>query len=68
VLEVVRSFEKASGKKIPFKVVARRPGDAAISYADPTRAQQEMGWMALRDLDEMCRDSWNWQKNNPQGY
>jgi UDP-glucose 4-epimerase len=68
VLEVVHSFEKACGKKIPYKVVERRPGDAAISYADPTRAQQELGWKAIRDLDEMCRDAWNWQKNNPQGY
>ncbi len=68
VLEVVHSFEKACGKKIPFKVVERRPGDAAISYADPTRAQQELNWMAMRDLDEMCRDAWRWQKDNPQGY
>lgn len=68
VLEVVHSFEKACGKKIPYKVVERRPGDAAISYADPSRAQKELGWVAQRDLDEMCRDSWNWQENNPQGY
>lgn len=68
VMEVLFAFEKACGKKIPYEIVERRPGDAAISYADPTRAQQELGWKALRDLDEMCRDSWNWQKNNPQGY
>lgn len=68
VLEVVQSFEKACGKKIPYEIVERRPGDAAISYADPGRAQQELGWKATRDLDEMCRDAWNWQKNNPQGY
>lgn len=68
VLEVVHSFEKACDKKIPYEIVERRPGDAAISYADPTRAQQELGWRALRDLDEMCRDSWRWQKDNPLGY
>ncbi|MBN1537531.1 MAG: UDP-glucose 4-epimerase GalE [Anaerolineales bacterium] len=68
VLEVVHSFEKACGKKIPYKVVERRPGDAAISYADPNLARQELGWKAQRDLDDMCIDAWNWQKNNPQGY
>jgi UDP-glucose 4-epimerase len=68
VLEVVHSFEKACGKKIPYKVVERRPGDAAISYADPTLAQKELGWKAQRDLDEMCRDAWHWQELNPQGY
>lgn len=68
VLEVIQSFEKACGKKIPYKVVERRPGDAAISYADPSLARQELGWTALRGLDEMCRDAWNWQKKNPQGY
>lgn len=68
VLEVVHAFERACAKKIPLKVVQRRPGDAAISYADPSRAQQELGWKAERDLDEMCRDAWNWQKNNPHGY
>ncbi len=68
VLEVVHSFEKACGKKIPYKVVERRPGDAAISYADPALAEQELGWKAQRSLDEMCRDAWNWQELNPQGY
>lgn len=68
VLEVIQSFEKACGRKIPYKIVARRPGDAAISYADPSLARQELGWTALHGLDEMCRDAWNWQKNNPQGY
>ncbi len=68
VLEVVRTFEQASGRKIPFKIVGRRPGDVAVSYADPTRARNELGWAAQRDLFDMCADTWRWQSNNPRGY
>lgn len=68
VLEVVAAFEKASGRKIPYKIVNRRPGDVAASYADPTRAQVELGWRAERDLLEMCADTWRWQSANPNGY
>lgn len=68
VLEVVAAFERATGRHIPYQVTARRPGDAAISYADPTRAQREMGWKAIRTIDEMCADAWRWQSQNPAGY
>jgi len=68
VLEVVAAFEKAVGKKIPYQIVDRRPGDIATSYADPTKAEQELGWKAQRDLDAMCADAWRWQSHNPQGY
>ena len=68
VLEVVRAYEKASGRPIPYVVEDRRPGDAAACWADPTRARQELGWSARRDLDEMCASSWNWQRKNPDGY
>lgn len=68
VLEVVRTFEQASGRKIPFKIVGRRPGDVAVTYADPTKARDELGWVAQRDLFDMCADTWRWQSNNPRGY
>ncbi|MED2972877.1 UDP-glucose 4-epimerase GalE [Fictibacillus sp. B-59209] len=68
VLEVLSAFEKATGKTIPYKVVDRRPGDVAVSYADPTKAKEELGWEAEKDLDEMCRDAWNWQKKNVHGF
>jgi len=68
VLEMVAAFEKASGKKIPYKIVDRRPGDIAICYADPTKAKKELGWEAKRDIAEMCEDSWRWQSTNPNGY
>jgi len=68
VLDVVKAFEKASGKKVPYEVVARRPGDVAASYADPTKAQKELGWKAQRGLDQMCADAWKWQSGNPSGY
>lgn len=68
VLEVVKAFEHASGRKIPYKIVARRPGDVASSYADPTKAQAQLGWAAERDLLDMCADTWRWQSNNPKGY
>lgn len=68
VLEMVVALEKASGKKIPYQIVGRRQGDVAICYADATKAKHELGWTASRGLEEMCRDSWRWQKNNPNGY
>ncbi len=68
VLDIVAAFEKASGKKIAYKIVERRPGDIAECYADPQKAKDELGWTAKRGIEEMCRDSWNWQKNNPNGY
>jgi UDP-glucose 4-epimerase len=68
VLEVVSAFEQASGKRIPYEIVGRRPGDVAISYADPTRASAELSWSAQRGIGEMCADVWRWQSNNPRGY
>ena len=68
VLEVVQAFAKASGRPIPYKIVARRTGDLPVSYADPAKAERELGWKAERDLDEMCIDSWRWQSLNPNGY
>jgi UDP-glucose 4-epimerase len=68
VLQVIKSFEKSSGVKIPYKIVDRRPGDIATCYADPTRAERELGWKAMRDIDDMCADSWRWQSNNPNGF
>lgn len=68
VLDIVKAFSGVIGRDIPYNVVARRPGDIAMCYADPTKANQEMGWTAVRSLNEMCSDSWRWQQNNPQGY
>lgn len=68
VLEVHAAFERASGRSIPYEITDRRPGDAAVSYADPSTALAELGWSADRDLDTMCRDHWNWQRSNPEGY
>lgn len=68
VLEVVDAFERASGRKIPYVIAARRPGDVARACADPSRAHAELGWRARRDLHEMCRDAWRWQSQNPNGY
>lgn len=68
VLEVVRAFSEASGKEIDYEIVARRPGDIAICYADPTKASRELGWQAERGLKEMCQDSWLFQMKNPDGY
>ncbi|MGB9674491.1 MAG: UDP-glucose 4-epimerase GalE [Anaerolineales bacterium] len=68
VLEVVKAFERACGKPIPYQIVERRPGDAAVSYADPALAQKELGWRAERTLDDMCVDAWRWQSLNPNGY
>lgn len=68
VLDIVKAFEKASGKKVPYKIVARRPGDIATCYSDPTKAKEVLGWAAKRDLAEMCEDSWRWQSQNPNGF
>lgn len=68
VLEIVKNFEEASGVKIPYEICPRRPGDIAENYSDPSKAFREMGWKAERGIREMCADSWNWQKNNPDGY
>ncbi len=68
VFEMIAAFEKASGKKIPYEVVGRRSGDIATCYADPTKAQKELGWSAKRNIDDMCADTWRWQSNNPNGY
>lgn len=68
VLEMVKAFEKASGKTIKYKICPNRPGDIAACYADASKAAAELGWKAERDLDDMCRDGWNWQSNNPNGY
>lgn len=68
VLEMVSAFAKASGRDIPYEIVARRAGDIAACYADPAKALKELGWRARRGLVEMCRDSWHWQRENPQGY
>lgn len=68
VLEVVRAFEAVSGLHIPYRIVDRRPGDIAQCYADPSRAECELGWKAQRSIADMCRDAWNWQAKNPRGY
>lgn len=68
VLDVVKAFEKASGTKVPYKIVGRRPGDLASVYSDPTKAKEELNWEAERGIDDMCADSYRWQHNNPNGY
>ena len=68
VLELVREFEKASGKAIPYRIVARRPGDVATCFADPSLAESLLGWKAKLDISAMCQDAWRWQSKNPQGY
>jgi UDP-glucose 4-epimerase len=68
VMEVIHAFEKACQHEIPYKIMERRPGDAAISYADPTLANRELEWYAQRKLVEMCTDAWRWQSQNPDGY
>ena len=65
---MVHAFERASGRPIPYEIVARRPGDVAACYADPRRARTQLQWQAQRGLDAMCADSWRWQSMNPNGY
>lgn len=68
VLDVVNAFIRVNGVDIPYQIKPRRAGDIATCYCDPAKAERELGWKAQFGLDEMCRDSWNWQKNNPNGY
>lgn len=68
VLDVVKAFEKVNGVKVPYKIMPRRPGDIATCYSNPEKAFRELGWKAEFGIEEMCRDSWNWQKNNPNGF
>ena len=68
VLAMIRAFEAASGKPVPYRVVPRRPGDIATCYADPTKAERELGWKARRGLSDMMRNAWRWQSTNPNGY
>ena len=68
VLDVVKAFEKANGVEIPYEIKPRRDGDIATCYCDPSKAKRELGWQATRSLEEMCEDSWRWQKQNPNGY
>ena len=68
VLDMVKTFEKANGVKVPYQIVDRRPGDLPTCYADPAKSAEKLGWKAERNLEDMCRDSWNWQSQNPMGY
>ncbi len=68
VLDVVNNFEKATGVKVPYQISARRPGDIGTCFADATKAHKELGWQAEKSLEDMCRDSWKWQSQNPEGY
>ena len=68
VLDVIHAFSKACGRKLPYVIDPRRPGDIAECWADPSKAKRELGWVAEYGIDEMCADSWNWQKKNPDGY
>lgn len=68
VLQLVRAFEQASGRPVPYELVARRPGDVDACWADPARARELLGWQATRGLQAMCEDSWRWQRLNPDGY
>ena len=68
VLDIVKAFSKAYGKELPYKIAPRRPSDLAVCYSDPTKAKEVLGWEAKRGIDDMCRDSWNWQSKNPNGY
>ncbi len=68
VLEIITAFGKACGKEVPYVIDPRRPGDVTANYADCSKAKTEMGWEAKYDIDDMCRDSWNWQSHNPNGY
>ena len=68
VLDMVRAFEEANGVPVPYQITDRRPGDLAVCYADPGKSSRELNWQASRSLQDMCRDSWNWQSKNPNGY
>ena len=68
VLDMVHAFEKVTGKKVPYRIASRRPGDLATVYASPDKSAEELGWKAEFDLEDMCRDTWAWQSKNPMGY
>lgn len=68
VFDLVRAFERVSGAKVPYTITARRPGDVAVCYSDPSKAKRLLGWEAKRNIEDMCRDSWRWQSQNPGGY
>lgn len=68
VLDIVKAFNKAYGKELPYKIAPRRPGDIATCYSDPSKAKEVLGWTAKRGIEEMCEDSWRWQSNNPNGF
>lgn len=68
VLEVIHAFERASGRRVPYDIVARRPGDVAVLTADPSLAKAELGWQAELGIESMCEDAWRWQSLNPRGY
>jgi UDP-glucose 4-epimerase len=68
VLELIASFEKAAGHELPKQILDRRPGDVAATYCDPSKAERELGWTARLTIDDSCRDYWNWQSRNPDGY
>ena len=68
VLDMVKAFENASGKPVPYKITARRTGDIAQCFADPSYAKEILGWEAKRGIKEMCEDTWRWQSKNPHGY
>ena len=68
VLDLVKAFERACGRPVPYRIVARRPGDVAACYANPTLAKTLLGWQAQRNLADMCTDAWRWQSQNPRGY
>ena len=68
VLEMLRAFEKVVGRPLPYEIVPRRPGDIATSYADPSKANAELGWSTKKTIDDMCADVWRWQSQNPQGF
>ena len=68
VLDIIKAFSKACGKDLPYVIDPRRPGDIAVCYSDPAKAKEVLGWTAEKNLEDMCRDAWNWQSNNPDGY
>jgi len=68
VLDLVKTFEEVNGVPVPYKIVPRRPGDVATCYSDPAKAKEMLGWVAEKDLKDMCRDTWRWQSQNPNGF
>ncbi|MBR3385574.1 MAG: GDP-mannose 4,6-dehydratase, partial [Atopobiaceae bacterium] len=68
VIDVIRAFSAACGRDLPYVIEPRRAGDVTANYADCSKAREQMGWVAARTIDDMCRDSWRWQSHNPNGY